>query len=64
MQLSKTIKTVICDDHHIFRVGLKEILKNYDYIDIIAEANNGVELTNLVLKLNTRYCNNRLLYAR
>lgn len=50
MQINKTIKTVICDDHHIFRVGLKEILKNYDYIEIIAEANNGVELTNLVLK--------------
>jgi DNA-binding NarL/FixJ family response regulator len=43
----KTIKIIIADDHHLVREGLKSLLKTEDYLEIIAEAENGIELLEL-----------------
>ncbi len=46
------IKTVIADDHEIFRDGLKLILEKDDQIQVIGEARNGIELVELVKGVN------------
>jgi DNA-binding NarL/FixJ family response regulator len=38
------IKVVICDDHSLFREGIKAALKSNDEIVIIGEADNGMRL--------------------
>lgn len=38
------IKVMIADDHLIFRKGLKKILEGVNYLTIIGEAENGLEL--------------------
>ncbi len=45
---SGTIKTVIADDHRLIRVGVRELLMRLANIDIVAEANNGIEAVSLV----------------
>jgi len=42
------IKIVIADDHEIFRDGFKVMLRKQDDVEIIAEAENGRELLQLV----------------
>jgi DNA-binding NarL/FixJ family response regulator len=37
------IKVLIADDHTLFRSGLKKILESLQGIEIVAEANNGLE---------------------
>ncbi len=39
-----TIKIVLVDDHRIFRDGLKSLLSEMDFIDVIGEASGGDEL--------------------
>lgn len=39
----KTIKLVIADDHELFRNGLKELLKKYNDVDIVACVGDGNE---------------------
>ncbi|WP_413287770.1 response regulator [Bdellovibrio sp. HCB337] len=45
------IRTIICDDHSLFREGLSSLLKNYNDIGVIAEANNGFELKTTLEKI-------------
>lgn len=39
----RTIKTVIADDHELFRNGLKELLKKYDDVEVVRMVNDGEE---------------------
>jgi DNA-binding NarL/FixJ family response regulator len=39
-----TIKTLVADDHNLFRSGIIKLLKYHQSIHIIAEAENGSEL--------------------
>jgi DNA-binding NarL/FixJ family response regulator len=40
----ETIKIVLADDHRIFRDGLKSLLSEVDFINVIGEASGGKEL--------------------
>ncbi len=44
------IKLMIADDHVLFRRGMASIIKEFDGISLIGEANNGVELLEIVKK--------------
>lgn len=43
-------KVIIVDDHQIFLDGLKEVFKAFDDISIVGEANDGVDLIDLLSK--------------
>jgi DNA-binding NarL/FixJ family response regulator len=43
-----TVKIVLADDHRIFRDGLKSLLSDADFIDVIGEASGGFELLELL----------------
>ena len=42
------IKTILTDDHRIFRDGIKSLLSDSDFIDIIGEASSGKELLEIL----------------
>ena len=42
------IKIVITDDHELFRVGLSELLKKQEDIEIVAELSNGKEFLDFI----------------
>ncbi len=42
------IQIILVDDHRIFRDGIKSLLSEMDYIDIIGEASGGLELLELL----------------
>jgi DNA-binding NarL/FixJ family response regulator len=42
------IKVVICDDHSLFRQGVQAALTNRKDVELIAEADNGMQLLNLI----------------
>jgi DNA-binding NarL/FixJ family response regulator len=44
----ETIKIVLADDHRIFRDGLKSLLSEVDFIDVIGEASGGKELLEIM----------------
>ena len=44
------IKTILVDDHTLFRKGMRFLLDEYDDIKIIAEASNGKELLDILSK--------------
>jgi DNA-binding NarL/FixJ family response regulator len=46
--MSKKIRAIIVDDHDIFRQGVTELLGKSDKIEMIGEARNGKEFTNLI----------------
>ena len=46
------IKVLITDDHALFRAGVKTSLSHYNDIEFIGEAENGMQLLNLVKFLN------------
>jgi DNA-binding NarL/FixJ family response regulator len=45
------IKIILADDHRIFRDGLKSLLTDADFIDVIGEASGGQELLDLLTTL-------------
>jgi len=47
----ETIKIVLVDDHRIFRDGLKSLLSEVDFIEVIGEASGGSELLELLKKI-------------
>ncbi|MDD2833838.1 MAG: response regulator transcription factor [Methylotenera sp.] len=51
MTKNSKIKVIIADDHAILRAGLKQILAETEEIEVIAEAENGLEAIRLVSKL-------------
>lgn len=42
------VKVVICDDHAIYRQGVKHVLQNKQDVDIIGEAEDGLQLLKLL----------------
>ena len=44
----RMIKTIIADDHKLFRNGLKFILTEMENIEVIADVSNGVELLDML----------------
>jgi len=44
----KTIKAIIVDDHQMFRNGIKSILEQEEWAQIIGEASNGQEFIELI----------------
>ncbi|MCW3074451.1 MAG: response regulator transcription factor [Flaviaesturariibacter sp.] len=46
--LETPIKVAIADDHHLFRTGVKTSLSAYKDIQMVAEAENGMQLLNLL----------------
>lgn len=42
------INIVVCDDHKLFRKGMSALLSDFEMIDEIDEAGNGVELLSLL----------------
>jgi DNA-binding NarL/FixJ family response regulator len=49
---SSKIKVVICDDHILFREGLKASLSPYDDLEIMGEAGDGTQLMQLLKHMN------------
>jgi DNA-binding NarL/FixJ family response regulator len=45
------IKVIICDDHVLYRAGVKTALGTKPDVKVIAEADNGVHLLNLIKNL-------------
>jgi DNA-binding NarL/FixJ family response regulator len=48
---NQTIKVIIADDHALFRAGVKTALSVKKDIDLIGEADNGMQLLNLLKHL-------------
>jgi DNA-binding NarL/FixJ family response regulator len=46
------IKVLLADDHSLFREGLRSLLEDQDDIEIVGEAEDGLEATKLVPKVN------------
>ena len=46
------IKILICDDHALFREGVKTVLATQPEIEVVGEAADGKEAVNLALRLN------------
>src|SRR3972149_2912599 len=44
------IKVLIVDDHPLVRKGIKTLLGVYDDIEVVGEAENGIEATREILK--------------
>src|SRR5450631_4413136 len=49
--LNATIKVIIADDHALFRAGVKTALSVKKDVELIAEADNGMQLLNLLKHL-------------
>jgi len=45
---TKTIKVIIADDHALFRAGVKTALSIKKDVELVAEADNGMQLLNLL----------------
>ena len=48
--MKNKIRVILVDDHAVVRAGYKILLKNIDYIDVIAEADTGEEAIILARK--------------
>lgn len=44
----ETIKIILVDDHKIFRDGFQLLLQSFPYVEVIGEASNGLELSNVL----------------
>jgi len=49
--MKNRITVLLCDDHTLFRDGIKEILKDHPSIHIVAEASNGREAVEVAERL-------------
>jgi two-component system response regulator NreC len=49
--MSKKIRVVVCDDHALFREGVKTILGSQPEFEVIGEAEDGREAVDLVIRL-------------
>lgn len=50
--MSTTIKIILVDDHLIVRNGIKALLEELEYVEIVGEASNGVEALEVIKKVN------------
>ena len=44
----KIYRTLLADDHIMFRLGMTKVLEDIDYIKVIGEANDGFELLQMI----------------
>ena len=42
------IKAILVDDHPVFREGIKFLISTKNFVDVVAEANNGKEFLNIL----------------
>jgi two-component system response regulator NreC len=49
--MNRKIKVLICDDHTLFREGVKTVLSQSSEIDVVGEAENGKEAIELTRRL-------------
>jgi two-component system response regulator NreC len=49
--MTKKIRVLICDDHAMFREGVKSILRSQPNMDVIGEASNGRQAVELAEKM-------------
>ena len=49
--MSEKTKILMVEDHKLMRVGLKSIFEGYEDLDVVAEAENGVEAVKLAKEL-------------
>jgi two-component system, NarL family, response regulator NreC len=47
----KKTTVLVCDDHAVFREGVKQVLSSQPDIDVVGEASNGLEAVQLARKL-------------
>lgn len=47
-EMSKNINIILVDDHILFRDGLKYVLNQQEYINIVGEASDGIEFLGLL----------------
>ncbi len=47
-QESHRLRTLLCDDHEIFREGLSNALKSIESLEVCGEAANGAECLDFV----------------
>ena len=52
-ELNRPIKVAIADDHALFRAGVKTALLGKKDVELIAEADNGMQLLNLLKHIET-----------
>ncbi len=52
-KMSDSIRVVLCDDHALFRQGVKKLLELEKDIKIVGEASNGVEMLDMLKKTST-----------
>ncbi len=50
--MMKIYRTLLADDHLMFRLGMAKILEDIDYIEIVGEANDGFELLQMINELS------------
>jgi two-component system response regulator NreC len=50
--VSRQIKVLVCDDHALFREGVKTILSRADDIEVVGEAADGIQAVELAGKLH------------
>ncbi len=51
--MSNKIKLTLVDDHNLFREGVRKVLADSDYIEVVSEASNGREFLNMLPRLNS-----------
>lgn len=49
--MSAPIRVLICDDHPLFREGLRAILRDHPGVEVVGEARNGIEAVDQVRAL-------------
>lgn len=49
--MSHRIRVLICDDHALFREGLRAILREQPAFEVVGEAKNGIEAVDLTRRL-------------
>lgn len=47
----KKFTTIIADDHPIFRNGVRDVLREIDFVDLVGEAKDGAEAYGLIVSL-------------
>jgi len=49
--MAEPIRTVIVDDHPIFRAGIRQVLEKHEAVTIVGEAENGEEALKIIAEL-------------
>ena len=52
--MDRKLDVVVTDDHNLFRKGIMALLSDFDFIDEIYEAGNGIELLKLLECLESK----------